>query len=175
MTSVVAQTERLILRQFHPGDLDALTEVLGDADVMTFSVTGPLARAQVQEKIQSYGAHWSRWGYGLCAVVHRCDDKVIGYCGLQHFDDIGGRQEIEVGYRLNRQYWGCGYGSEAAGAIVEFGFVALGLKRMISMIDPRNLRSIRVAEKIGMHYEKDADCGGYVDRIYVTERRDIAW
>lgn len=174
MTSVVAQTERLILRQFHSGDLDALAEVLGDADVMAFSVTGPLAPAQVQEKIQSYGTHWSRWGYGLCAVVHRRDDKVIGYCGLQHFDDIGGRQEIEVGYRLNRQYWGCGYATEAAGAIVEFGFVALGLERMISMIDPRNLRSIRVAEKIGLHYEKDADCGGYVDRIYVTERRDIA-
>ena len=61
------------------------------------------------------------------------------------------------------------------GWAVEFGFVALGLERMISMIDPRNLRSIRVAEKIGLHYEKDADCGGYVDRIYVTERRDIAW
>ena len=172
MTPVVAQTDRLNLRQFDTDDLDDLTEVLGNADVMTYSVTGPLTQVEVQEHIRRYCAHWHRWGYGLCAVVHRTNGKVLGYCGLQYFDEIDGRPEIEVGYRLNRDYWGCGYASEAAAAIVEFGFAVLGLERIIAMIDPRNLRSIRVAEKIGLYYEKDADCGGYIDRIYVSERRD---
>jgi RimJ/RimL family protein N-acetyltransferase len=141
MTPVVAQTNRLNLRQFEPDDLDDLTEVLGNADVMTYSLTGPLTHEEVQEHIRRYCAHWHRWGYGLCAVVHRTDGKVIGYCGLQYFDEIDGRPEIEVGYRLNRDYWDCGYASEAAAAIVEFGFAVLGLERIIAMIDPRNLRS----------------------------------
>jgi RimJ/RimL family protein N-acetyltransferase len=85
-----------------------------------------------------------------------------------YFPDIAGRPEIELGYRLARLAWGRGYATEAAHAVRDLAFTTLGLKRLIAMIDPANGASIRVAEKIGMQYEKDIVFGGYnhPDRIY---------
>lgn len=62
--------------------------------------------------------------------------------------------------------------SVAVRAIQEYGFTVVGLKRMVSTIDPNNTWSIRVAEKIDLHYEKDAFIEGYVDRVYVIEQQD---
>lgn len=170
MIPIVVETERLILRQFHVADFDDLAELLMDAEVMEFSTSGALSSREVAEKLETFRGHWPKWGFGQTAVVHKEDRKVIGYCGLVQFDDIDGRTEIEIGYRLNRNYWGQGFATEAARAIRDFGFNVLSLKRMISIIDPMNHRSIRVAEKNGLHHEKDAVVFGFDERIYVIER-----
>ena len=172
MATLISETKRLILRRFESTDVDDLTEVLEHPEVMEFSLSGPINRTTVAKKIQTFEAHWQTWGFGQCAVVHKTDQKVIGYCGLIHFSDIDGKAEDEIGYRLNRSYWGQGYATEAAQAIQAYGFTVVGLNRMVSMIDHNNVRSIRVAEKIGLHYEKDALIDGYVDRIYVIEQQD---
>ena len=111
-------------------------------------------------------------GFGQFAVVHKANQKVISCCGLQRFNDIDSQTEVEIGYRLNHAYWGLGYATEAVRAIQDYGFTVVGLKRMVSMIDPTNTRSIRVAEKSNLHYEKDAFIEGYVDRIYVIEQKN---
>jgi len=172
MTTIISKTKRLLLRRFDVSDVDDLTEVLGHPEVMEFSLSCPVGRAAVSQTIQQFEAHWHTWGFGQCAVVHKADQKVIGYCGLIRFIDIDGQTEDEIGYRLNRSYWGQGYATEAVRAIRDYGFTVVGLKRMVSMIDQNNVRSIRVAEKIGLHYEKDALIEGYVDRIYVIEQQD---
>ena len=172
MTIIISKTKRLFLRRFDVSDVDDLTEVLGHPEVMEFSPFGPVGRAAVNQKIQQFEAHWHTWGFGQCAVVHKADQKVIGYYGLIRFIEIDGQTEDEIGYRLNRSYWGQGYATEAAQAIQTYGFTVVGLKRMVSMISENNVRSIRVAEKIGLHYEKDALIEGYVDRIYVIEQQD---
>ena len=172
MATLISETKRLILRRFESTDVDDLTEALEHPEVMEFSLSGPIDRTAVAKTIQNFETHWQTWGFGQCAVVHKTDQKVIGYCGLIHFSDIDGKAEDEIGYRLNRSYWGQGYATEAAQAIQAYGFTVVGLKRMVSMIDHNNVRSIRVAEKIGLHYEKDALIDGYVDRIYVIEQQD---
>jgi hypothetical protein len=93
---------------------------------------------------------------------------VIGYCGLFYFPDIDGQPEIEIGYRLARSAWGHGYATEAALSVRDFAVTTLGIKRLIAMIDPSNLASIRVAEKLGMRYEKEVMLEGYThpDHIY---------
>ena len=171
MATTIGETKRLILRRFESRDVDDLTEVLEHPEVMEFSPSGPINRTAVTETIQNFEAHWQTWGFGQCAVVHKTDQKVIGYCGLIHFSDIDGKAEDEIGYRLNRNYWGQGYATEAGQSVLTYGFTVIGLKRMVSMIDPNNTRSIRVAEKIGLHYEKDVFIDGYVDRIYVIEQQ----
>jgi len=94
---------------------------------------------------------------------------VIGYCGLFFFPDIEGQAEVEIGYRLARSVWGKGYATEAAKAVRDYAFNVLRLERLIAMIDPSNIASIRVAEKIGMHYEKEVMFEGYThpDHVYV--------
>ncbi|MDQ2691068.1 MAG: GNAT family N-acetyltransferase, partial [Chloroflexota bacterium] len=95
-----------------------------------------------------------------------------GYCGLFYFPDVGGKPEVEIGYRLRRSAWGKGFATEAACAVRDFAFNSLGMQRLIALIDPDNIASIRVAEKLGMQYEKDIMLPGYThpDRIYAVSR-----
>ena len=92
----------------------------------------------------------------------------MGYAGLFHFPDIAGRPEIEVGYRLARSHWGQGFATEAVTAIREYAFGVLRMPRLIALIDPQNTASIRVAEKVGMHYEREVMLEGYThpDHLY---------
>jgi RimJ/RimL family protein N-acetyltransferase len=77
---------------------------------------------------------------------------------------------VEIGYRLRRSSWGNGYATEAARAVRDYAFTVRGRKRLIALIDPSNAASLRVAEKIGMHYEKDVLLKGYdhPDHVYVV-------
>ena len=113
---------------------------------------------------------YQTWGFGPYALVEQSSQNVIGYCGLSLFPDLDGQAEVEIGYRLARSAWGQGYATEAAWAVRDYAFTTLGVKRLIAMIDPSNLASIRVAEKIGMKYEKEVMFEGYShpDHVYAN-------
>jgi RimJ/RimL family protein N-acetyltransferase len=153
---VIAETERLRLRHFHIVDGDAMDRVFGDPEVMQYGSgiqTPEWVRKWLRGCLEDYH---QKWGVGLWAVVERETNQTIGFCGLSHFPDVAGRAETELGYRLTRSRWGRGYATEAAAAVRDYSFGALGLSRLISIIDPRNLASVRVAEKTGLRFEKDA-------------------
>lgn len=167
---VFLSTPRLHLRHFHILDADALYRVFGDPEVMRFG-DGPQTRQWVQSWLETcLEHHFSKWGFGAYAVVQ--NENVIGYCGLFFFPDIAGQPEVEIGYRLERSAWGQGYATEAARAVRDYAFATLGIGRVIALIDPANLASIRVAEKLGMHYEKEVMLAGYThpDHVYVVTR-----
>lgn len=162
-------TERLFLRHFHILDHEPMYRVFGDPEVMRFGDGG-----QTKEWVHAWlrtclERYHQTWGFGPYAVVEEHSQNVIGYCGLFFFPDVAGQPEVEIGYRLARSVWGQGYATEAAQAVRDFAFNTLGIKRLIAMIDPSNAASIRVAEKIGMHYEKDVMFDGYThpDHVYV--------
>lgn len=92
----------------------------------------------------------------------------MGYTGLFHYLDIAGRPEIEVGYRLGRAHWGRGYATEAVIAVRDYSFNVLGLPRLVALVDPMNVASIRVAKKAGMHFEREVTLQGYnhPDQLY---------
>ena len=164
---VIAETGRLILRPFHMSDDEAMQRVLGDIEVMRFSAgvkTPEGVRAWLCRCVENY----QKQSFGLWAVVEKTSGEVIGYCGLTHFPDVAGLPETEIGYRLARPYWGHGYATEAVQAVRDYAFETLGLRRLIALVDPDNVASIRVAEKIGLRYEKDVMLEGYThpDRVY---------
>ena len=165
-------TERLFLRHFHILDREPLYQIFGDAQVMRFG-----EGVQTMEWVQAWlvtclERYYQTWGFGPYAVVQQENRSVIGYCGLFFFPDIGGQPEVEIGYRFARSAWGHGYATEAALAVRHYAFDTLGLRRLIAMIDPSNVASIRVAERIGMHYEKDIMLEGYShpDHVYAITR-----
>lgn len=149
------ETTRLILREFRESDLADMHEVLGNAEVMRFSLTGPYSMEKTADFLRGCLEGYRKRNVGLFAVVLKEEQKVIGYCGF-YFLSIDGADEIEIGYRLNPAYWNRGLATEAAIAARDLGFEKLGYGRVISCIEAANLASIRVAEKAGMHYEKDA-------------------
>ena len=93
---------------------------------------------------------------GLWATIYKETGQFIGRCGLLPLT-IDGQREVEVAYTITRDRWGQGLGSEAAQGMLEYGFKKLNLARLICLIDPENIASQRVAEKIGMTLEIKVD------------------
>jgi ribosomal-protein-alanine N-acetyltransferase len=147
--SLPLRTERLELRPFVDGDLEALFAVYGDPEVMRFVGTErrPFKRAQLADSQEIVRKHWRQRGFGPLTVVERSSAGLVGECGLQMLD--GGR-EVEITYTLARAAWGRGYATEAARAVLSWGFAGLRLQRIVALAYPGNLASLRVIEKLGM-------------------------
>jgi RimJ/RimL family protein N-acetyltransferase len=169
---VSIESDRLILRRFDLSDLGEFAPIMADPEVMRFSKGGAWTRERTQQFLEGCLVDYSeeRWGYGRLAVVHKADNRLIGFAGLALFDDVDGSPEVEIGYRLLPEYWGMGLGTEAAAATRDHGFGDLGMTRLISMIQPENVASIRVAEKIGMKREKEIHKWDLQLLVYVVSR-----
>lgn len=167
---LIAETDRLLLRNFHVADAGAMDHVFGDPDVSRYcgGVKSPeQVRKWLRGCLQDYH---ELWGFGLWAVVEKERRQVIGFCGFTRFDDVDGQPETEIGYRLARACWGRGLASEAAVAVRDYGFDTLCFPRLIAIIDPANSASIRVATKLGMGLEKPATFRGKAVHIYAMGR-----
>ena len=163
------ETQRLKLRRLVPADCAALDVLLGDDEVMASSECGPLGGEEVEAWLRNEIDEYKKSNLaGRLAVVSKSNSQLIGYCGLTLLLDIDGIAECELGYRLIRSAWGNGYATEAAIAVRDYAFTVLNLTRLVALIDPVNKRSIRVAEKLGMKYEKDISLPGYdyPDHLY---------
>jgi RimJ/RimL family protein N-acetyltransferase len=151
------ETERLLLRMPHVDDVDDLLELVGDAELMQWIGGEAGDRAVAVESVERWLARWEVNGVGQFAVV--LDGRVIGRVGLLVWDErdwatstyerAGAHAVAELGWELARRYWGSGYATEAARAVREWAYAERGVARLISLIDPRNVRSIRVADKLG--------------------------
>jgi RimJ/RimL family protein N-acetyltransferase len=111
----------------------------------------PLTREQSEAQISRFVRHWDERGFGLWAAEYRASGEFIGFVGLAHQEEwIEDEYKTEVGWRLDRAYWGRRLATEGAVASVRYGFDELGLERIISIIQPENAASRRVAEKAGL-------------------------
>jgi RimJ/RimL family protein N-acetyltransferase len=144
--SLPLRTDRLVVREFLDDDAAALVRAFSDPEVIWWHRPfGPdEARAWVARARDGY----ARSGMGLYAVVLGDDGRLIGDCGLVP-RTIGGEDLFEIGWHLERSVWGRGYATEAARAVLAHA-EDLGVRRVCSLIVPDNLRSRRVAEKLGM-------------------------
>ena len=145
------ETARLLLRMFSQDDLDDLSRIYADADVMRYLSGHPLTREQTAGWLKYFLAGWEQYGFGWWAVVLKESGELIGHCGLQF---IHVSPEIEVTYGLATAYWRKGLASEAACACLRYGFEELKLDRIYALADPANTGSHRVMERVGMTYDK---------------------
>ncbi len=149
----IMETSRLTLRYITSRDAEALMPILGDAEVMQFSIIGVHSPKQIKQFIEQRLISYMEYGFGLYAVVHKQNQELIGYCGF-FIQSIEQQKEVEVGYRLARKYWGQGLATEAAKAVLEYGQQRFNFQRFVCLIETENSRSIRVANKLGMTLEK---------------------
>jgi RimJ/RimL family protein N-acetyltransferase len=152
----ITETERLFLREFTLADAEDFYRIYTDAETMRFQ--GDLPENYSVEVERYYiGRHIERYyvgfGFGLWAVILKENNRLIGRCGLVR-QPLEGGEEIEVSYLIEREFWNQGFASEAAGAILKLGFEKYSFQRLVAFIAPRNTASARVAEKIGMRYER---------------------
>lgn len=159
-------TERLTLRRFQESDLDNLCAMLGDPEVMRH-YPGTRDRAGAQKWLESILSGYERFGYSFFAVERSDDKQFVGQVGLLHWDDVDGREDVEVAYMLCREHWGYGYAQEAARACRDWAFEQLGVDRVVSFIAVSNDRSIAVAERNGMTRLKRLEQNRFGQPIYV--------
>ncbi len=166
-------TERLILRPLQDGDEVALMPVFGDPDVMQF---GDLVsdQTEVASWVHSKVEQAANSGHAVMLVTERGTGDALGYCGLFDEEDLDGKPEVEVGYRLVKAAWGNGFATEAVKKVLEHAHQQLGLDRIVAMIDPGNTASANVATKVGMAPEKEIIMPGYdhPDILYVSRVSD---
>jgi len=140
------ETERLVLRMFRESDTDAYAEMVSDPEVMRFLGGQPVPRAEAWRNMALMLGHWHLRGYGMWAVAEKASGEMVGRVGCWNPEGWPG---LEVGWTLRRRFWGRGYATEAARASARYAFESLGQERVISLIAPDNVNSIRVAERLG--------------------------
>jgi [ribosomal protein S5]-alanine N-acetyltransferase len=143
------ETERLTLRAFEPErDADQMLEVYGDPAVMRFIPGGAYRGLDaVRATLDRYAREQESRGFSFWAVVERDGARVVGDAGFGVFEQTG---DVELGYTITRDRWGRGYATEAVRACLEAGLAHLDVPRIVAVVDAENLRSARVAERIGM-------------------------
>lgn len=145
-------TDRLVLRPLETGDLQAVYDYASDPQVARYTTWHPHtslldSRAFLYAVLDQYNrGDVSPWG-----LEHREEGRLIGTCGFVGYTPEHGRAEL--GYALSRRYWGQGYMTEAATAVIAHGFTRFDLNRIEAMCDHENIASARVLEKCGMRFE----------------------
>jgi RimJ/RimL family protein N-acetyltransferase len=153
MLGVVPVTERLQLRRWRAGDREPFAELNADPEVMRYIGEGrPMTRAESDALLRAIEAHWAEHGFGLwCASPHEDPEACLGFIGLAVPSFLPAvLPAVEVGWRLARPAWGRGLATEGARAALNHAFGPLELESVISVIDPANERSVRVAVRLGM-------------------------
>ena len=158
------QTERLTFRELSHDDLDFVASMLSDPDVMHF-YPKRLTRDESRGWIDKQLARYATDGYGLWLVSLVTTGEPVGQVGLvrQHVDD---GHEPEMGWLLHRPYWGQGYATEAGQAVRDHAFASLGLPYVISLIQPVNEPSRRVATRLAMRVERRTMFHGYEHDVW---------
>ena len=151
MTAPELHTERLRLRGWGEEDLDAWAAIAADPETMGW-VGSPegMTREDAWRHIAYLLGHWQLRGFGMWAVEERAGGQLVGRVGLNYPEGWPG---LEVGWVIARPQWGRGYAPEAARASMKWARDELGANRLISLIADDNVRSARVAEKLGMAVE----------------------
>jgi RimJ/RimL family protein N-acetyltransferase len=165
-------TERLSLRAVREEDVEPLYQLMQDPDVVRYIGDRRIpSRQDCWRSIAGWIGHWALRGYGLWAVEERDSGDFIGRVGFINPAEWPGP---EVGYALGRRWWGRGYATEAARAAMDWGFEQIGFEELISLIDPDNAASIRVAERLGETLRGDTELWGHRVLVYAIARASWA-
>lgn len=113
-------------------------------------------------------ADYRRYGFGRWACIDKGTRAHLGFAGLKYLEEL---QEVEIGFRLVRAYWGFGLATEAAKAAVAYGFEHLSLKSIIGLVIPDNIASVRVLQKTGLKFSNQVCCRGLELERYTISRQ----
>jgi ribosomal-protein-alanine N-acetyltransferase len=154
------ETARLRLRHFNLNDFDHLFRLYSDVEIMRY--LSPRTREQTQASLSKHIQQWQQYNFGMWAVIYKETGAMIGRCGLGFLENT---PEVELGYVFDKSYWKMGLATEASLATLKFGFWEVKLDRIVAIAHPENIASVRVIQKVGMKYEKNATYYGH-DVVY---------
>jgi len=164
------ETDRLILRMFREDDAEAYARICADPEVMRYLGEGKaLSVFEAWRQMAFLVGHWQLLGYGHFAVEEKSSGRLIGRVG---FLNPAGWPGFELGWTLAREFWAKGYASEGARRALKYAFEEMDRDHVISLIDPDNKPSIKVAERLGEKLEGKTELFGHEVLIYGIDRAE---
>jgi len=157
------ETDRLLLRPFQSGDEEGVLEFASNPLVQQY--TGDIIRTSLEEirdVIQNiWQSDYQKYGYGRFAVIHKADNKIIGFNGIKYLPEI---DETDLGYRFLPEYWNKGIATESSKPILDFAFNDRKLDKVIGFVETENPASATVLKKLGFAFTKVAHYPGEEDQ-----------
>jgi len=148
------QSDRLTLRRFNSADAAVFFRLNSEPELVQYTARAALTSQSAAEELLESDHFRSneKAGLGRFACVENSTGLVIGIVGLRPELDFGG---FAFGYRMLPEYWGQGFATEAAFAILKYADVVLKLDHLVAAVFPQNIASVRVLEKIGMVFDRE--------------------
>lgn len=175
VSQVILQTERLVLRPFEADDVPAFHECMSDPEVACHNALPPITLEQAREMVGGMVASQGAASFtpASFAIALREGGPLIGNCRLKR--DRIDPDQADIAYFLCRRFWERGYATEAARALIDYGFQALGLRRIFGLCVPENVASRRVMEKAGMRAEGPLTFYADQGNFWQGEFRDVTF
>lgn len=159
MAKIYVETDNLILRELLPEDADGMFELDSDPVVHKYLGNSPVMSIEAsRDIIDTIRDQYIERGIGRWAAIEKSSGDFIGWSGLKLNTENEFNNKInfyDIGYRLIPRYWGKGYATESAVAVMDYGFNTLNLKTIVGMAEIENIASNRVLQKIGLQYVED--------------------
>lgn len=153
MEKTIAETDRLIIRNWTQNDIEPYAAIIGDPDVMKYIGHGrPRPYEEAILAVKKYIGQIESQGWARFAVVLKKTNTIIGFCGYDHYNG-----ELDFGWRLGKAHWGKGYATEAAKEVFRLGVEVFDFPRIVCISYKDNTASINVIEKLGLAFEKEFD------------------
>lgn len=171
---IYTETERLLLREILPTDVDAMFAMDSDPEVHRYLGNNPVKdKEQIRGAIEFIRGQYVEFGIGRWAIVDKKTNQFIGWAGLKYVTEEtnGHINYFDLGYRLNKQYWGNGFATEAALACIEYGFKILELNEIYAMVDQENDGSNKIMKKVGFTFIEDFVLDGIPHNWYKMEKQ----
>jgi RimJ/RimL family protein N-acetyltransferase len=148
-------------------DFEEYAAIHTDAEVTRYTARVHLDRIDAWRHLAMICGHWHLRGFGMWGVFEGASGRLVGRVG---FYQPEGWPDFELGWTMGRPSWGKGYAPEAAHACLEYAFEVMKRDHVISLIDPENVSSIRVAEKIGETLDGEVEVQGHRLLVYRARR-----
>ncbi len=175
---VFAETERLILREILPTDIDGMFELHADPEVHRFLGNKTvISKGQTINIINFVRQQYMDFGIGRWAIIDKNTNKFIGWTGLEFVTETinNHKNYYDLGYRLIRKYWGQGIATETAFASLKYAFNKLNAGEVFARADSENINSSNVLKKVGLTFIETFDLDGIKHNWYKIDKKEFEY
>ncbi|MEZ9200264.1 GNAT family N-acetyltransferase [Shewanella sp. 10N.286.54.B9] len=167
--NIIAETPRLIIREFNREDAKAVYHFNAPAEVNRYTGDAGLCES-IEDALGIIENIWlkeyAKYGFARWAVVLKETSEVIGFCGFKNETRI---DAVDIGYRFHPDYWGKGFATESNQACIDYAKEHMTIDKVYGEVIPENTGSSHVLEKLGFKFERQYQEDGYTLDSYAIQ------
>jgi len=172
---IIIETERLIIREILPIDVDEMFELHSDPEVHIYLGNKTItSKEKIIEIINSVRQQYINYGVGRWAMINKKSNEFIGWTGLEFVtqETNNHKNYYDLGYRLIKKFWGLGFATESAFASLDYAFDKLNAKEVYAIADCKNEGSNKILKKVGLQFVETFDIEGIKHNWYKIDQTE---